>query len=87
MPEPLCVIWDHEAGGNVEHLAEQGVAPEEAEDAICVYFDQRKPSRTMPRYWVVRGFTTVGRFLVVVFEYLADDDMVIPVTAYEPEDT
>jgi hypothetical protein len=34
----------------------------------------------------VRGFTPGGRFLLVVFEYLADEDIVIPVTAFVPEE-
>ena len=47
---------------------------------------QVEPSPSTPEYWIVRGFTAGDRFLVVVFEYLADDDIVIPVTAFEPED-
>jgi len=35
----------------------------------------------------VRGFTAEGRFLLVVFEYLAEEGIVIPVTAFEPEET
>jgi hypothetical protein len=50
------------------------------------YFDDRKPSHSTPEYWVVRGFTAGGRFLLVVVEYLAGEDIVIPAAAFEPED-
>ena len=86
MPEPLAIFWDEHAGGNVEHLKEHGVRPEEAEQVIARYFDQRESSRSTPRYYVVRGFTERGRFLLVVFEYLAEESIVIPVTAFEPEE-
>ena len=85
--EPLVTFWDHGDGGNVEHLAEHGVTPDEAEQVMAKYFDDREPSRSTPEYWIVRGFTAGGRFLLVVFEYLADKDIVIPVTAFEPEET
>ncbi len=86
MPGPIVILWDHDRGGNVEHLAEHGVTPEEAEEVIGAYFDDREPSYSTPQYWVVSGFTALGRFLLVVFEYLADEEIVIPVTAFEPED-
>ena len=85
MPQPFAVFWDFEEGGNAEHLLEHGVSADEAEQIIDRYFDQREPSRSTPEYFVVRGFTEAGRFLLVVFEYLDDEDVVIPVTAYEPE--
>jgi hypothetical protein len=34
MAEPLAVFRDPGEGGNVEHLAEHGVTPDEAEQAI-----------------------------------------------------
>ena len=34
MVEPLAIFWDHGEGGNVEHLAEHGVTPDEAEQVI-----------------------------------------------------
>jgi len=86
MPGPLGIFWDYGRGGNVEHLADHGVTPEEAEQVIGMYFEDREPSYSTPEYWVVSGFTDGGRFLLVVFEYLTDEDIVIPVTAFEPED-
>jgi hypothetical protein len=45
-----------------------------------------EPSRSTPEYWIVGGFTAGSRFLLVVLEFLAGEDIVIPVTAFEPED-
>lgn len=81
----LGIFWDHGEGGNVEHIAEHDATPGEVEQVIGGYFDDREPSHSTPEYWVVRGFTEGGRFLLVVFEYLDDEDIVIPVTAFEPE--
>ena len=87
MPGPLVIFWDHGQGGNVEHLAQHEVSPEEAEQVLGRYFEDREPSHSTPEYWVVSGFTDKGRFLLVVFEYLTDRDVVIPVTAFEPRDS
>jgi uncharacterized protein len=56
---------------NIEHLAEHGVSPEEAEYVI------RNAKPPYPEYrgddkWRVIGATEVGRFLHVV--YVLDDD-------------
>jgi len=64
MARPLAIFWDHGEGGNAEHLAEHGVTPDEAEQAIGKYFDDRESSHSTPEYWVVRGFTSRGRFLL-----------------------
>lgn len=85
MPTFLDILWDDDPGGNVEHLDEHGVSPEEAASVLRRFFDDREPGRSRPRYWVVMGDTDAGRFLIVVFEYLDDLRLVIPVTAYEPE--
>lgn len=86
MPGPLTIFWDHGEGGNVKHLADHGVSAEEAEQVLGRYFEDREPSHSTPEYWVVTGFTDSGRFLLVVFEYLAESEVAIPVTAFEPED-
>ena len=54
MAGPLAIFWDHGQGGNVEHLAQHGVTPDEAEQVIGKYFDDREPSQSTPEYWVVR---------------------------------
>jgi hypothetical protein len=66
----------------VEHLAEHAVTQDEFESVVC------NPglvdvSRTTGRPVAV-GFTTEGRLLVCVYEH-ADDDTVIPITAFEPD--
>ena len=85
MPAFLDILWDEEPGGNVEHLAEHGVRPEEARSVLLRFFEDRERSRSRPEHWVVLGDTDAGRFLVVVFEYLEGLHLVIPITAYEPE--
>ena len=69
----------------MNHLAEHGVNPDEAEFVLRKYFDDRERSRSNPKRWVVQGFTPAHRFLAVVFDYLQDMDIVIPITAFEPE--
>jgi hypothetical protein len=76
----LDVIWTDGPDGNVAHLAEHDVTPEEAEEVL------RKPmssdvSRSTGRPIVI-GMTRAGRRLVVVFEQV-DPVTVYPITAYE----
>lgn len=67
MAEIVQIIWGDGPGGNVEHMAEHGVTPEEAEAVIRARFDSRDPSGTNPIYWVVDGFTPAKRALRIVF--------------------
>lgn len=85
MPEFFAFIWDDGEGGNIAHLAEHGVNPDEAEQVITACFADRERSRSQPEYWLVQGPTRAGRFLIVVFEYDSFGHVVNPVTAYEPE--
>jgi len=85
LAEPIHIVWYEGPGGNVEHLADHDVLPDEAESALTKYFDDREPSRSRPDRWVVQGYTPSGRFLVVVFDYLTDEEIVIPITAFELE--
>ena len=77
------IIWDPEPGGNIEHIAEHDLTPEDVEDAL---FDpvghDRSRSSGLP---MVFGFTSDGRYIAVVYEQI-DDSTVSPVTAYEVED-
>lgn len=77
------VIWNYEPGGNVEHIAEHGLTPEEVESVICNPFEKKR-SRTSGRP-VVTGATPDGRLILVVYEQF-DDITVYPVTAFEVED-
>ena len=74
------VIWNHEPGGNVEHIAEHGITLEDVETVICNPLE-RKFSRSSGRPVVV-GHTTDGRLILVVYEEI-NDSTVYPVTAYE----
>ncbi len=81
----LRVIWDlvDDAGGNVQHIAENEVTPDEVEEVLQIADDaqfSRSSGRTL-----VFGYTDRGRLLAVIFEWV-DEDTVYPVTAYEPEE-
>lgn len=75
-------IWDEGEGGNVEHLAEHDVTPEEAE-----YVVENAPpkGRTVSRSSgerVAFGCTPARRFMIVVYEQI--DDITIYInTAYD----
>ncbi len=81
----LSILWDDAEDGNVAHLAEHDVTPAEAEHVIRTLFDTRTRSASNEAYWVVKGYSPARRLLLVVFEYIAEAYLVIPVTAYEPE--
>lgn len=77
------VIWDDEPGGNVEHLAEHGLTPEEADE---VMLDDRLPvlhSRASGDPCRI-GHTSTGKHIIVVWQEVESDPrMIYPVTAYE----
>ncbi len=77
------VIWNYEPGGNVEHIAEHGLTPEDVESVICSPFE-KKISRSSGRP-AVTGTTPDGRLILVVYEQF-DDITVYPVTAFEVEE-
>ena len=76
-------VWNYEPGGNVEHIAEHGLTPEDVEEAICNPL-AKKISRSSGRP-LVTGYTPDGRLIVAVYEML-DSVTVYPVTAYEVEE-
>jgi uncharacterized DUF497 family protein len=80
--EFLTIIWDDGPGGNVEHVAEHGLTPEDVEEVLNDP-TERTTSRTSggPLY---RGLTSDGRYLTVVFERV-DRDTIRPITAWEEE--
>jgi hypothetical protein len=77
------VIWDDSPGGNVGHVAQHGLTPDEVDDvlldpALPVEFSRSsgRPSK--------RGWTRTGKFIFVCWEVVSDDPpIVVPVTAYE----
>jgi hypothetical protein len=77
------IIWNEEPGGNIEHIAEHGLSPEDVEEVLFNPVD-RDVSRSsgLP---IVFGFTLDGRYILVVYEQI-DDVTVYPVTAYAVEE-
>jgi hypothetical protein len=79
----VTVIWDDEPGGNVEHVAEHGLGPDEVDevlldDAIPTAFSAstRRPCKF--------GYTSTGRYIIVVWDEVnADPRIIYPVTAYD----
>jgi hypothetical protein len=76
----LDVIWNYEPGGNVEHLADNGVTPKEAE--YVLHNPLRTGESDSSGRPICAGFTKAGRQLVVAFEWV-DSITVYPVSAYE----
>jgi len=82
------VVWDLEDDpkGNVQHVAEHGVSPEEVEEVLNDPASQTGRSRSSGRPMTF-GYTAAGRPLVVVWEVAEQDPLVVyPITAYEPEE-
>lgn len=76
------IIWNEEPGGNVAHIAEHGLTPDDVEEVIFNPVDvDVSRSSGLP---IVFGFTPEGRYILVVYEQL-DEVTVYPVTAYEVE--
>ena len=77
------VIWDDEPGGNVEHVAENGLTPDEFDDVLL---DDSIPtafsdSTGRPCKF---GYTSTGRHIIVIWDVIDDDPLTIyPVTAYD----
>jgi uncharacterized DUF497 family protein len=77
------IVWNEEPSGNVEHIAEHGMTPEDVEEVFFNPVD-RDVSRSsgLP---IVFGFTPGGRYILVVYEQI-DETSVYPVTAYPVEE-
>jgi len=77
------VLWDEEPGGNVEHIGEHGLTPEEVEEVLLSDLypqDQSRASGRPCRF----GWTSTGRHIIVVWDVVDEDPlMVLPVTAFE----
>lgn len=79
----IDLLWDHEPGGNVEHIAEHGVSPEEVREVMEDDSTEHTISESSG-YPLAMGYSAAGRFLVVVYEQL-DPFTLKPITAYEVE--
>jgi uncharacterized DUF497 family protein len=73
-------LWTPEA---VVHLAANGVSQDEFEEIVCAP-GRIHVSRTTGRPTAI-GTTVEGRLLVCVYEQV-DDDTILPVTAFEPDE-
>jgi uncharacterized DUF497 family protein len=76
------IIWNDEPGGNVDHIAEHDLTPEDVEEVFDNPLEEAI-SRSSGRP-VVTGYTPDGRLIMVVYEEI-DDVTVYPVTAFEIE--
>ena len=80
----ILVIWDleEEPQGNIQHIAENDVTPEEVEEVLNDRHSRTVHSASSGRP-ITFGWTAAGRYLAVVWE-LADEEplTVYPVTAY-----
>ena len=79
----VSVIWDDEPGGNVEHIAQHGLSPDEVDDVLLDDSIPTGYSNSTGRPCKF-GRTSTGKYIVVVWDEVADDPrMIYPVTAYE----
>jgi hypothetical protein len=77
----VIVIWDDEPGGNVEHVAENGLTPDEVDEVLLddsIPTAYSKSSGAPCKF----GSTTTGKHIIVVWEEI-DGEHVYPITAYE----
>lgn len=77
------VIWIDEPGGNVEHIAENGITTDEVEDVLTSP-DETDVSDSSGRP-IAFGYTRNGRYIAVVYEEV-DDITVYPITAFEVDE-
>ena len=76
-------IWDEELGGNVEHVKEHGLRPEDVEEVVQQpETNEKSRSSGLPS---VKGHTPDGRYIFVVYEQI-DDMTVYVVSAYEVDE-
>ena len=79
------VIWDldDELTGNVQHVAQHGVTKAEVEDVVQQPGMEIEESQSTGNPCAF-GWTSTGKHLIVVFELVSSDPLVIyPITAYE----
>ena len=80
----ILVIWDLEGDlqGNIRHIAEHGVTPEEVEDVLNDRHSRMTYSASSDRP-ITFGWTAAGRYLAVVWEVAEEEPLTVyPVTAY-----
>jgi hypothetical protein len=81
------VVWDtdDDPRGNVRHIAEHGLLPEDVEDVL--FGIHELGANRSSGFPVALGFTATGEYICVVFEWVDEDkEAVYPVTAYRLEE-
>jgi hypothetical protein len=77
------VIWDHDPGGNVDHIAINGLTPEEVDSVLldpAIPIDVSHSSGRPCKF----GWTNTGKHIIVIWTVEHDDPLIVyPVTAYE----
>jgi len=61
------VVWDNEPDGNVEHIAEHGLTPEEVDDVLRDETIQTEYGRSTGRPCKF-GYTSTGKYIIVVWK-------------------
>jgi hypothetical protein len=74
------IIWNDEPDGNVDHVFEHGLTPEDVEFVL----DHAESSGTSRSSGLpcILGYTQDGRYIIVVYDE-PDNDTIFPVTAYD----
>lgn len=78
----IQIVWDmdDDLDGNVEHVAQHGLSPDEVDSVLRDPRDSGVSDSTgMP---MVFGYTNTGKYIAVVFEE-TERGIVYPLTAYE----
>ena len=79
------VIWDDQPGGNVEHIALNGLVPEEVDSVLLDPTIPTETSRSTGQPCKF-GWTDTGKHIIVVWiEEHEDPRVIYPATAYEVE--
>jgi len=79
------VIWDLEDDpeGNVQHIAEHDLTPEEVESVLFNSSATTAVSKSSGEM-ITFGYTSSNRYVAVVWEHVMDDPLTMrPITAYE----
>jgi hypothetical protein len=82
-PMDATVIWEDEPGRNVEHIADNGLTPDEVDEVLLddAIPTARSHSTSRPCKF---GYTSTGKYIIVTWDELCDNPrMIYPVTAYE----
>ena len=77
------IVWNHEEGGNVDHIADNGLSIGDVEHVV-MNPERHGISRSSGRA-ILFGYTEAGQYACVIYEEI-DDITVYPITAYILED-